>query len=186
MSRLDELLGEIQSKEATSAAKKPWNPQHCGDIDIRIATDGTWYHEGRPFQRASLVSLFASVLRREADGEYYLLTPAEKMRIQVDDAPFVVTQMEHIIEQGHPTLLFTTNLDEQVIADAAHPIRVEFDPVTAEPRPYIHCRDNLDALINRNVYMALVNIGTLFQQDDGTHLGVSSQGVRFDLGSVEG
>lgn len=185
MSRLDELLVEIQSNEAASAAKKPWNPQHCGDIDIRIAADGTWYHEGRPFQRSSLVSLFASVLRREADGEYYLLTPAEKMRIQVDDAPFVVTQMEQIIEQGQPTLLFTTNLDEQVIADTTHPIRVAFDPDTAEPRPYIHCRDNLDALISRNVYMELVNIGTLFRKKDRTHMGVCSQGIQFDLGSVE-
>lgn len=185
MPRVEKLLSEIQSREAGSAAKKSWNPQNCGEIDIRIAADGTWFHEGRPFQRDSLVKLFSTVLRKEPDGEFYLLTPAEKLRIQVDDAPFVVTQMEQILEQEQPTLLFTTNLGEQVIADADHPIRVEFDHTTGEPRPYIHCRDNLDALINRAVYMELVSIGEPFARDGKQHLGVSSQGVQFDLGSVE-
>ncbi|MCW8891561.1 MAG: DUF1285 domain-containing protein [Sedimenticola sp.] len=185
MSRLDNLLAEIQSKEAGSSAKKPWHPQHCGEIDIRIAHDGTWYHEGRPFQRLSLVKLFSSVLRREADGNYYLLTPAEKMHIQVDDAPFVITQVEQITEQEQLALLFTTNLGEQVIADANHPIRVEFDPTTGEPRPYIHCRDNLDGLINRAVYMEMVELGELFDKAGEKHLGVSSQGILFDLGSIE-
>ncbi|MCW8943405.1 MAG: DUF1285 domain-containing protein [Sedimenticola sp.] len=185
MSRLENLLTEIQSKEAGSAAKKAWNPQNCGEIDIRISANGTWYHEGRPFQRGSLVKLFSSVLRKESDGAYYLLTPAEKMHIQVDDAPFVITEMEQITEKEQTALLFTTNLGEQVIADREHAIRIEFDSKTSEPRPYIHCRDNLDALINRSVYMELVGMGELFEKDNKTHLGVSSQGVRFDLGSIE-
>lgn len=185
MSRIDNLLAEIQSREADSTARKTWDPQNCGDINIRIARDGTWYHDDRPFQRTSLVKLFSTVLRKETDGNYYLLTPVEKMRIQVDDAPFVITQVEHITEKEQATLLFTTNLGEQVIADTSHPIRVEFDFTTGEPRPYIHCRDNLDALINRTVYMELVDLGELFETEEKTHLGVRSQGVLFDLGSIE-
>ncbi|PLX60831.1 DUF1285 domain-containing protein [Sedimenticola selenatireducens] len=184
MPRLDDILDQIKTREANSTARQPWNPSLCGDIDIRIASDGTWYHEGSPFRREQLVKLFASVLRREADGEYYLLTPAEKMRIRVDDAPFVAVQVEQLTEP-QPSLLFTTNLGEQVVADAEHPIRVEFDPTNGQPRPYIHFRDNLDALISRNVYMALVDIGELFRQDGHSHLGVTSQGVRFDLGSID-
>ncbi|WP_428610038.1 DUF1285 domain-containing protein [Sedimenticola sp.] len=184
MSKLDNILEQIQQREAHSTAHQPWNPSQCGDIDIRIASDGTWYHEGRPFRREQLVKLFASVLRRETDGEYYLLTPAEKMRIQVDDAPYVIVQMEQINEP-QPALLFTTNLGDQVVADATHPIRVEFDPTTGEPRPYIHFRDNLDALINRSVYLSLVDIGEMFEHEGQSHLGVTSQGMRFDLGSVE-
>lgn len=184
MSRLDDILEQIQTREAHSTARQPWQPSECGDIDIRIARDGTWYHEGRPFRREALVKLFASVLRREADGEYYLLTPAEKMRIRVEDAPFVAVQLEQL-DETQPSLLFTTNLGEQVVADAAHPIRVEFDPASGEPRPYIHFRDNLDALISRSVYLALVELGEPFKQAGRSHLGVTSQGVRFDLGSLE-
>lgn len=184
MSRLDDILEQIKTREANSTAKQPWDPSLCGDIDIRIARDGTWYHEGSPFRREQLVKLFASVLRREADGEYYLLTPAEKMRIRVDDAPFVAVQLEQLT-QPRPSLLFTTNLGEQVVADAEHPIRVEFDPVSGEPRPYIHFRDNLDALISRTVYLALVELGEPFEQEGRHHLGVTSQGIRFDLGCLD-
>lgn len=184
MSDLNQILEQIRQREADSTAQKPWSPSHCGDIDIRIARDGIWYHEGRPFLRDSLVKLFASVLRREDDGEYYLLTPAEKMRIQVDDAPFVAVQLEQVTKP-QPSLLFTTNLGDRIVADSAHPIRVEFDPTSGEPRPYIHFRDNLDALINRSVYMSLVELGEPFLQEGQSHLGVTSQGVRFDLGSLE-
>lgn len=184
MSRLDDILAQIKTREANSTARQPWNPTHCGAVDIRIASDGTWYHEGSPFRREQLVELFASVLRREDDGQYYLLTPAEKMRIQVDDAPFVAVQLEQL-RAPEPSLLFTTNLGEQVVADADHPIRVEFDPTSGEPRPYIHFRDNLDALINRSVYLELVELGELFELDGRRHLGVTSQGIRFDLGCID-
>ena len=183
MPDLNQILEQIKQQEADSAAKKPWNPTHCGDIDIRIASDGSWHHEGRPFQRESLVRLFASVLRREDDGQYYLLTPAEKMRIRVDDAPFLAVQMERL-NDPQPSLLFTTNLGEQVVADRTHPIRVEFD-ASGEPRPYIRFRDNLDALISRSVYLDLVALGEPFQQQGRSHLGITSQGVHFDLGSLE-
>ncbi|WP_260294620.1 DUF1285 domain-containing protein [Sedimenticola hydrogenitrophicus] len=184
MSRLDQILEQIKTREAHSTARQPWQPSLCGDIDIRIARDGTWYHEGSPIHRESLVKLFASVLRHEADGEYYLLTPAEKMRIRVDDAPFVAVQLERLTEP-QPSLLFTTNLGEQIVADADHPIRVLFDPASGEPRPYIHFRDNLDALISRSVYLALVELGEPFERDGQPHLGVTSQGIRFDLGCIE-
>jgi hypothetical protein len=184
MSRLDQILEQIKTREANSTARQPWQPSLCGDIDIRIARDGTWYHEGSPIRREQLVKLFASVLRREADGEYYLLTPAEKMRIQVDDAPFVAVRLERLAEP-QPSLLFSTNLSEQIVADADHPIRLLFDPASGEPRPYIHFKDNLEALINRAVYLDLVELGEPFEQEGRHHLGVTSRGVRFDLGCME-
>ena len=185
MSDIEQLIQQIQQAEAASTANRPWDPSHCADIDIRIAVDGTWYHEGRPFQRESLVKLFATVLRREDDGEYYLLTPAEKMHIQVDDAPFVAVRVDRMQEQGKQALVFTTNLDEQIIADEAHPIWVEQNPNTGEPRPYLYFRDNLHALIARAPYLELVELGNCLERDGKTFLYVESLGNQFELGCVD-
>ena len=185
MSDLEKLIEHIGEAEAASTAKRAWHPSECGDIDIRIASDGTWHHEGRPFQRESLVKLFASVLRREADGHYYLLTPAEKMRIIVDDAPFVAVRVDQINEQEKQALLFTTNLGDQVIADVDHPIWVEQNPQTGEPRPYLQCRDNLHALIARAPFMELVTLADSYQRNNKTYLAVESLGQSFDLGAVD-
>ncbi len=154
------------------------------DIDIRIARDGTWHHEGRPIRRMALVKLFAGILRYEDDGEYYLRTPLEKRRIRVDDAPFVA--VESTIEgEGEACMVhFRTNVEDHVTADADHPVRIAIDPETRLPLPYVHVRDGLEALIARPVYYDLVNSGRIAWQDGREVLGIDSCGCFFVLGET--
>ncbi|MEE8365034.1 MAG: DUF1285 domain-containing protein [Gammaproteobacteria bacterium] len=181
MSELNQLLRDIEQAESSSLARKDWQPRYSGVIDIRIASDGTWYHEGRAIQRESLTRLFASVLRKQ-DDEYFLLTPAEKLSIRVDDAPFVATMLEILYEEGQQALLFTTNLGDKIVADSDHPIRVEIDEATGEPRPYIHFRDGLEALISRTAFFDLANASEISTRDGRRHLTITSMGTQFDLG----
>ena len=132
-----------------------------GDIDIAIARDGTWYHEGGPIRRPRMVALFASILHREADGEYYLKTPVEKRRIRVEDVPFVAVEATIRGEGAGQSVTFRTNVDETVAAGPGHPIRVAIDQVSGEPSPYVHVRDGLEALIVRSFYYQLVNAGRM-------------------------
>ena len=126
--------------------------------DIRIAADGTWYHQGAPIRRIGLVRLFASVLRRDDAGGYWLITPAERGRIQVDDAPFVAVACTVEGEGRDQHLILRTNTDALVTAGPDHPIRVKFDPESGDPRPYVMVRDRLEALILRPVYYQLADL----------------------------
>lgn len=184
MSELEQLLSDIENAETISLARKNWQPKQIGAIDIRIAADGVWYHEGRPFRRAALTRLFASVLRRE-NNHYYLITPAEKLSIQVDDAPFVATMVERINDGESNALVFTTNLGDRIIADAQHPIRVEIDAVSQQPRPYILVRDGLEALIGRNTFFELVNMADERETDGKIYLTITSMGTEFILGRAD-
>ncbi len=184
MSELNQLLRDIEKAESSSLARKDWHPGHSGAIDIRIASDGTWYHEGRAFQRESLIRLFASVLRKQ-DDEYFLLTPAEKLSIRVDDAPFVATMLEIINEDGQQALVFTTNLGEKIVVDSEHPIRIEVNEKNREPRPYIHFRDGLEALISRGAFFDLVNLAEEQERDGKLYLIINSLGHEFDLGCTD-
>ena len=184
MSELDQLLSDIEAAESNSLARRSWQPKHKGTIDIRIAVDGTWYHEGRVFQRPALVKLFASVLHKE-DNDYYLMTPAEKLSIQVDDAPFVATLVEQIDNGKHSALVFTTNLGERIVVDEKHPVRVEIDSSNNEPRPYIHVRDGLEALIGRTAFFDLVNTADERKRDGKLFLTVISMGSEFILGRAD-
>lgn len=184
MTELDQLLSSIEAAELNSLARKNWHPEHEGSIDIRIAVDGTWFHEGRAFKRAALCKLFANVLRKE-DDKYYLMTPAEKLSIRVDDVPFVATMVEHIDDSGRSALVFTTNLGERIVADAEHAIRVEIDPGSYEPRPYIHVRDGLEALIGRNAFFELVNMAEESETDGKKYLIITSMGAEFALGCTD-
>lgn len=154
-----------------------WHPDRVGRIDIRIARDGSWYHEGAPIQRHALVKLFSTVLRKDADG-HCLVTPAEKLLIEVEDAPFVAVNLEIRGRGRNADLLFTTNVDDHVVADADHPLWVEQHD--GEPRPYVNVRANLTALINRPVYYRLVEQAV--QEDD--ELVVYSRHCRFPLGTI--
>jgi hypothetical protein len=158
----------------------------CGDFDMRIARDGTWYHEGAPIGRLPLVKLFSTVLHKDENGEFWLITPVEKGRIVVDDAPF--TAVELTVEGAGPAqiLSFRTNIDDIVTAGPDHPIRVAEDPVTGEPSPYILIRDRLEALILRPVFYHLVELGEEREVDGGRVLGVSSGGSFFPLGALDG
>jgi hypothetical protein len=181
MPKLDQLLISIKQAESSGHAKKNWQPEHVGEIDIHIKADGQWFHEGRPFQRIALVKLFASVLRREGDI-HYLVTPGEKLAIQVDDAPFVATTMEWMEGSDHQALTFTTTLGDSIVADEQHPIRVETDSVTQLPRPYIHFRNGLEALISRSAFFDLASMAQAVECEGVTHLIVQSMGAEFSLG----
>lgn len=153
-----------------------WNPAHCGDIDMRIARDGTWFYLGTPIGRPAMVRLFSTILRRDPEG-YVLVTPVEKVGIQVDDAPFVAVD----VEARGGALLFRTNVDDEVEAGPDHPLRVERDPETGEPSPYIHVRADLEALIDRKTFYRLVDLGEVRAQDGRDWFGVESNGAFFPI-----
>lgn len=156
-----------------------------GEFAIRIARDGTWYYRGSPIARKELVCLFASVLRREADGSYVLETPVERGRIEVEDAPFVAVEMWWRECDGRSCLTFRTNLDEMVTADADHPIRVAIDPHSREPRPYITVRPGLEARITRAAFYEMVALARPERMADGREvLGLWSEGVFFPIDEV--
>lgn len=157
----------------------------CGDIDMRIARDGTWYYLGSPIGRQAMVKLFAKVLRRDADGDFWLETPVEKCRIQVEDAPFVAVEMTVTGTAGEQKLEFRTNVDEIVIAGPDHPIRVETDSATGEPSPYIMIRDGLEALIARAVFYDLVELAEQRSVDGECVLVVCSDDAQFALGALD-
>ncbi|HEY4163611.1 MAG TPA: DUF1285 domain-containing protein [Dongiaceae bacterium] len=156
----------------------------CGDFDMRIARDGTWFYRGSPIGRKPLVKLFSTVLRRE-NGEFWLVTPVERGRILVDDAPFVAVAVDAAGEGSDQTLTFRTNVDDEVIVDAAHPIRVSENPETGESVPYINVRNGLEARILRPVYYHLVELGEFAVIEGAEQLGVWSAGTFFPLGRTE-
>ena len=151
--------------ESVKAAKtrglpplEDWNPPFCGDIDMEIRRDGTWFYEGTPIGRPGLVKLFASILWREGD-KYFLVTPVEKVGIRVHDAPFVAVDFDVSGSGAEQQLTFHTNLEDTAAAGPDLPIRVTRDPDTGEPAPYIRIRRNLEALIDRKSFYRLVDIG---------------------------
>jgi hypothetical protein len=152
-----------------------WHPEHCGEIDIVIRADGVWMHEGSPIGRTELVRLFSTVLRKDPDG-YHLVTPVEKLKIQVEDLPFRAVAMTRFGDD----LVFTTDVRDEVTASEADPIVVETDPTTGEPAPRIHVRQDLWARIARPVFYELVEMA---EEVDG-RLVVQSGGQAFSLGAV--
>lgn len=153
-----------------------WNPAHVGDIDIVIKPDGRWVHEGGPISREALVRLFSTVLRKDPDG-YCLVTPVEKLRITVEDAPFVAVRVDREGED----LRFVTNVGDEVLAGPDNAIRVEVAD-DGEPRPYLHVRRGLEALISRPVFYELVELAEEMETPAGVELGVRSGGVWFPVG----
>ncbi len=134
-----------------------WNPAHCGDSEMRIAADGTWFHQGSPIGRKELVKLFSTILRREPDGSHVLVTPVEKLDIQVDDAAFVAVEATSEGEGADRRLIFRLNTDDLVEAGPEHRLRVDTAP-DGTPRPYLHVRSGLEALVNRPVFYQLADL----------------------------
>jgi len=161
-----------------------WNPEFCGDMDMRIARDGTWFYMGSPIGRKKLVELFSTVLRRDDDDEFYLVTPVEKLRIIVDDAPFVAVEVDCLNPGENQELLFRTNVGDVIKADSEHAIRVVTDPETQEPSPYVMIRDRLEALIARPVFYELVERAQERKQEGIIELGLYSCGEFFSLGRL--
>ncbi len=177
-------LAELQREAAAGRSLPPverWNPAHCGDIDIRIARDGTWFHQGSPIGRRELVRLFSTILRRDGD-DYVLVTPAEKMRIVVEDAPFMAVLMDAEGEGREQRLIFTTNVGDVMVADTDNPIRVVTDPVSEEPAPYVHLRRGLEARIARAVFYQLADLAVAGAGPHEGMLGAWSCGVFFPIG----
>lgn len=162
-----------------------WQPDLCEGVDMRIGRDGTWYYMGSPIGRKPMVRLFSTIMRREDDDHYYVVTPVEKVRVVVEDAPFVAVYVEIEGEGTKQRLTFRTNVDDHVIAGAAHPIRVEIDGETGEPSPYVHVRDRLDALIGRSVFYELVELSVERVIDGKPVYGVWSEGAFFPVGAYD-
>ncbi|MDQ4087721.1 MAG: DUF1285 domain-containing protein [Pseudomonadota bacterium] len=164
---LDEIARLAGAQKRRPVEK--WNPQRCGDSFMRIGRDGSWHHEGRPIARPALVRLFSSILRREPDGSFVLVTPAEKLSIEVEDAPFVAVEVRSEGAGAERSLAFRLNTDELVLAGPDHPLWLEGE------RPYLNVRPGLDALIARPVYYELAEMAL----EEG---GIWSGGAYFPLG----
>jgi len=156
LDKLGELKKNIKARDP--APVHLWNPPFCGDMDILIARDGSWFHNGRLIHRNNMVQLFSTILRLEDDGNYYLVSPVEKLRIQVEDCPFVVNQMDIEIKNEEKVVVFTTNVNEVIEIGEGSSINIGNTSVDGEPRPVVHIRDGLKALINRSVFYRLVEI----------------------------
>ena len=177
---------ESIAKAARAAGKRGippvhlWNPEFCGDLDMRIARDGTWFYLGTPIGRKELVRLFSSVLRKDGE-DYFLVTPVEKVGITVDDAPFVAVDFDVSNAGQDQVLTFTTNVGDQAIAGPDNPLRVSYDPATGEPAPYVLIRRNLEALIDRKSFYRLVEIGAHQKHADEDWFGIWSSGEFFPI-----
>ncbi len=171
---------------ATAAGRKGpppvhlWNPPFCGDLDMEIRRDGTWFYLGTPIGRHALVKLFSSIIRKDGE-DYFLVTPVEKVGIRVADAPFVAVDAE--VEGGgrDQRITFTTNVEDVVTAGPDHPIRVARDPETGEPSPYVLVRTNLEALIDRKTFYRLVDVGAHEDQGGVRWFGLWSGGTFFPV-----
>jgi hypothetical protein len=184
--------GRSQSAASMPGMPQPFDPSaapsrqvDCGNFDIHIARDGTWSYRGSPIERLPLVKLFASVLRRDAAGGYWLVTPVERGRITVEDVPFSAVELTVTGKGKEQVLVFRTTLDDSVSADESHPLRVDNDDVTGEPNPYIVVRDGLEARLSRAVFYHLVELGREERVGDTARFGVWSKGTFFPLGSLD-
>ncbi|MGF1502000.1 MAG: DUF1285 domain-containing protein [Paracoccaceae bacterium] len=157
-----------------------WNPPHCGDLDIRIRRDGSWWYLGTPIGRVELVRLFASVLKRE-DGRHFLVTPVEKIGIRVDDAPFVAVDFRVEGDGADRAIVFVTNVGDETVAGPENPIRVVRDPATGEPAPYVHVRRGLEALIDRKSFYRLVDVAEHSEVEGVSWFGLRSRGRFFPV-----
>ena len=157
-----------------------WNPPFCGDIDMHILRNGKWTYMGSEIKRPAMIKLFSNIVRLDEDGHYYLVTPVEKVRIKVDDVPFVAVSMKKIKEEGVNCLSFTTNVQDEVTLSKENPIEIVIND-NDEPSPYITIRKNLKALISRSVYYDLINMAEEEVIDDKKFLVIKSNNTLFKL-----
>jgi uncharacterized protein len=180
---LDALAGAVKG-----AGRLPpvhlWNPPFCGDLDMRIAADGTWYYLKTPIGRPALVKLFASVLKREGD-RYFLVTPVEKCGITVDDVPFMAVELRLEAPGPGQTLYFRTNVDDWVACGAEHALRFEPEEGTGGLRPYLHVRSNLWARVKRALFFDLVDLGEERDVEGVRMFGVVSGGAFFAMAPAD-
>ena len=176
-------------RRAGGEAKGPppverWNPPFCGDLDMRIATDGTWFYLRTPIGRPALVKLFASVLKREGD-KYFLVTPVEKCGIQVDDAPFLAVELSIEGSAAERVLNFRTNVDDWVACGPSHALRFDPQAGTGGIKPYLHVRRSLWAKVTRTLFLDLVELGEEREFEGRAMFGVRSMGTFFPMASAD-
>ena len=178
-----ETIADSAQKATKGAGPAPvylWNPPFCGDLDMRIARDGTWFYLGTPIGRPALVKLFSNILRKDGE-DYFIVTPVEKVGIMVEDAPFVAVDFEATGAGPAQELRFVTHVGDHAVAGPDHPIRVRHDPETGEPAPYVLIRANLEALINRKSFYRLVDLGAIAPHEGQDWFGLWSGGVFFPI-----
>nr|WP_082825648.1 DUF1285 domain-containing protein [Pseudovibrio axinellae] len=175
-------LQALISRAGTSKSLPPihlWNPEFCGDLDMQIKRDGSWYYMGTPIQREALVHLFSTVLRQEKDGKFYLVTPVEKIGLTVEDAPFVAVEMDIHAQDGEQVITLRTNCGDVVEAGPDHPIRFVKQEEGGGLKPYIVVRDRLEALFARPLVHELAPYLQVHDSMDGRVVGVESHGEFF-------
>lgn len=163
------------------------HPQICGDIPMSIGRDGTWFYQGGPIGRIELVKLFASVLQRDEEGGHWLVTPAEMARIEVEDVAFIAVELEKTGKGTASVIRFRTNIDQWVELDENHGLRVEHDPETGEPSPYVTLDRGLEARLNRAVFYQLVDMADEIREPESgnVRIGVYSHNQFFEIGILE-
>ena len=177
-----ETIYEFSKKEKNSLPPvDKWNPDFCGDIDMRIMRNGKWFYMGSEIKRPAMIKLFSRILRLDEDNHYYLVTPVEKVRIQVEDAPFVATSIHQETKNGVKNLYFTTNLNEEILLSNQNPIDIKIDINTEEPSPYILVRKNLKALISRSVFYELIDLAKKQTIDSAEYLILESNNEIFKI-----
>lgn len=179
----ENVLASVTAAKAGRKGPPPvhlWNPPFCGDMDMRIARDGTWFYQGSPIGRPGLVRLFSSILKME-EGRYFLVTPVEKVGITVEDAPFVAVDFAVSGTGTAQSVTFTTHVEDEVTIGPGHPLRVERDPETGEPSPYVMVRAGLEALIDRKSFYRLVEICVHATHEGADWFGLWSGGVFFPV-----
>lgn len=180
---LEPLLSQIEP-DGTIPPVDRWNPTHCGEMDLLIRADGRWVHEGTPIDRPRLVRLLSTVLRREDDGDYCLVTPVEKVRIQVEDQAFLIVDAECQGEGDKAIWWLTTNVGDRLPLGESHRLQVSETP-QGEPVPEVTVRFGLGARLNRNVYYRLIEIAEPREERSGTELGLISGGIWQPLGRID-
>lgn len=178
---LEALISRAASSHNGLPPVDKWNPEFCGDLDMEIRADGTWFYMGTPIGRAPLVRLFSTVLRKDEDGNTYLVTPVEKVGIRVEDAPFVAVEMSVTERDGQQVLTFRTNVGDIVKADAEHPLRFEIAGENDELKPYLHVRGRLEALISRALMYDVVALGHANTIDGISMFNIKSDGMDFPI-----
>ena len=158
-----------------------WNPKFCGDIDMKIMRNGKWFYMGTEIKRPAMVKLFSGILRLDSDNFYYLVTPVEKVRISVEDAPFIATSLISENKDNINHLYFITNVNEKILLTKNNPLEIKIDNKTEEPSPYIFVRKNLKALISRSVFYELIELATKKNIDGKDCLVIDSAGEVFKL-----
>jgi uncharacterized protein len=184
-SGLDAITGAARRESAKGPPPVHlWNPPFCGDLDMRIATDGTWFYLGTPIGRPALVKLFASVLKREGD-KHFLVTPVEKCGIKVDDAPFLAVEMQLDEGPAGRLLHFRTNVDDWIVCGPGHALRFEPEPGTGGLKPYLHVRRDLWAKVTRTLFYDLVELGEEREVDGARMFGIASGGEFFVMAPAD-